>query len=244
MSRLSNGYTAVLVCLAGLLVTCVVPAANADDIPRYVDGNVLISSGDPSIAIEVAESFNYVGEHVITIADIGAGERFVFVDAADDRIRRLFIVQFEGFLPGVDDEFRYDLSNSPVVANYPFRSNGYAFDLVKSITANSAGEAAATNSFLTAAGFVIPQQWMMWRSLTVADKARRKEMIIFYVEDVASVSLTLSDLYQNDSATPAWVDIQKDLEARANNAFRITTLDESGLPASDNWSKIPNRFMH
>lgn len=233
-----------MVCITGLLVTCVAAVANADEITRYVDGNVLISSGDPSLAIEVAESFDYVGKHGIRIANTGAGERFVFVEAEDERIRRLCIVQFEGFLPGVEDEFRYDLSQSPVVANYPFRSNGYAFDLAESVAANPGSESAATSEFLSKAGYQLPEQWMMWRSLTVPDEARRKEMIIFYVEDVVSSGRSLSALYENDSATQAWIDIQKDLEVRANRSLKLTNLDESGLPQSDNWAAIPNRFMH
>ena len=60
----------------------------------------------------------------------------VFVDAEESTIKRLLIVQFEGFLPAVDEYYRYNLSASPVVANYPFRSNAYAFDIVESIAAN------------------------------------------------------------------------------------------------------------
>ena len=128
------------------------------------------------------------------------------------------------------------------IAAYPFRSNGYAFDIVASIAANPRSESAATYPFLQSKGYSVPDQWMMWRSLTVADQARSKEIILFYYEDVASTDLTLADLYNDDAATDAWINIQKDLEARANSSFRLTKLNAMGEPVTSAWSSIPNRF--
>ena len=218
-------------------------AAGTNSTHQFVEDGVLISLQEPSLAIDVDDAFTFVGRHPFTIRDIAAGERFVFVDVAGDLIERLFIVQFEGFLPGVDDLYRYDLSGSPVVANYPFRSNGYAFDIVEAIAANPKGESAATYPFLESKGYSIPAHWMMWRSLTVADQARSKEIIIFYVENVDTTGLTLADLYQDDAATAEWISIQKDLEIRANRSFRLTELNEKGKPLSSGWSTIPNLFM-
>jgi hypothetical protein len=204
---------------------------------------VLISREDPSLAIKVANEFEFVGRHPFTIRDVAAGERFVFVQAEDHRVEKLFMVQFEGFLPGVNDFYRYDLAGNPMVANYPFRSNGYAFNIVESITANPKSESAATYPFLKSKGFSVPDELMMWRSLTVADKARNKEMIIFYLEDVKSTGLTLADLYVDDSATDVWINIQKDLEIRANDSFQLSELDDSSNPIISEWSSIPNQFM-
>jgi hypothetical protein len=153
------------------------------------------------------------------------------------------MIQFEGFLPGVDEFYRYNLAGKPVVANYPFRSNGYAFNIVESINANPKSESAATYPFLESQGFSVPDELMMWRSLTVADKARNKEMIIFYIEDVKSTGLTIADFYVDDFETELWVNIQKDLEIRANDAFQLTELDDSSNPIHSGWSSIPNQFM-
>lgn len=217
--------------------------ADTNSAHQFVQDGVLISLHEPSLAIDVDNAFTFVGRHSFTIRDIAAGERFVFVDATNDIIERLFIVQFEGFLPGVDDFYRYDLTGSPVVANYPFRSNGYAVDIVEAITANPKGESAATYPFLESKGYSVPAHWMMWRSLTVTDQARNKEIIIFYVENVDATGLTLADLYKDDSATAEWISIQKDLEIRANSSFRLTEVNEKGKPLTSGWSSIPNLFM-
>ncbi len=230
-------------CFVFQMAGSVVVAENAENVRRFMQEGILVSLEEPSLAIAVEDSFTFVGRHPITIRDVGAGERFVFVDAEHESIRRLFIVQFEGFLPGVDDFFWYDLSGSPVVANYPFRSNGYAFDIAESIAANPTGESAATQAFLGSNAYSVPDQWMMWRSLTVADKARKREVILFYVEDVESSGLTLTDLYTDDSATQAWINTQRNLEVRANNSFQLAELDENGDPVASTWSSIPNTFM-
>ena len=211
----------------------------ADSSNRYVNDGVLISRSDPTLAIDVNDSFAYAGRHPIRIRDLAAGERFVYVDADDREIRRMLIMQFEGFLPGVDGHYRYDLSESPVVANYPFRSNPYAFDLQRSIDANPGGESADTNEFLTNLGYRVPRQWMMWRSLTIADTARKKELILFYVEDLASTGLDISAVYENDEPTRAWVALQPGLEMRANQSFRLTGLDDEGRPLESGWTAIP-----
>lgn len=226
--------------LAGFV--CASTMADTAKIGRYVQDDVLISISDPSLAIAVGSSFTYVGRHSIAIGNTGAGERFIFVDDDKDSARRLFIVQFEGFLPGIDDEFRYNLSASPTVANYRWRSNGYAFDLGDSVAANPTGEAAATRSFLDAKGYSVPNEWMMWRSLTIVDEERRKEAIIFYIEDVQSTGLTLDDFYLNDEPTPEWKAIQEGLESRANRSFQLAEIDRSGRPIERTWASLPDTF--
>lgn len=230
-----------LVTFVGFLVFPL--TGSAEGTQRYMKDGVLISVNEPTLAIAVDDSFTFVGRHPITISDIAAGERFVFIDATGDIGRRFFIVQFEGFLPGVDDYYRYDLSGSPVVAKYAFRSNGYAFDISKEIKANPTKESASTHAFLRSKGYSAPEQWMMWRSLTVGDEAKKKEVILFYVEDMESIGLTLDSLYQDDSATQEWINVQKELEVRANSSFRLAELNEGDQPIASTWSSIPDNFM-
>lgn len=243
-SGFSAGFTFVAsACLIVYMSTStIVKTAEPKSLNQFMNYGVLISREDPSLAIKVAGEFEFVGRHPFTIRDVAAGERFVFVQAEDHQVQKLLMVQFEGFLPGVDDFYRYDLAGKPVVASYPFRSNGYAFNIVESITANPKSESAATYPFLESKGFSVPDELMMWRSLTVADEARNKEMIIFYLEDVKSTGLALADFYVDDSETDVWINIQKDLEIRANDAFQLTELDDSSNPIHSEWSPIPNQF--
>ena len=217
-------------------------AISQDDIERLVEDNLLVSTGLPRIAVGVDESLQYIGRHPIRIGEVAAGERFVFADRDSGKVSRLFIAQLEGFLPGVDDEYRYDLSNSPVVAGYPFRSNAYAFNFNESVRNEPTKESASTSRFLAEKGLTAPTVWMMWRSLTVAGDDRRHEMILFYIEGVEENDLTLDDLYQDGSSTERWRDIQQDLERRANESFRLAELDSSNQPIDSTWAEIPHRY--
>lgn len=80
---------------------------------------------------------------------------------------------------------------------------------------------------------------MMWRSLTVPDPERKSEIILFYVEAVASEGLTLADLYKDDQETEVWLSIQADLRQRASTSILLTTLDDEGRPEPAGWASIP-----
>ncbi len=234
----------VLVASIGLLgFQLAASAFGAQSVEQFMQDGILISVKEPSLAISVEDSLTFVGRHPIAIGEVSAGERFVFIEADGESVRRLFIVQFEGFLPAVDDYFRYNLSGRPVVAKYPFRSNGYAFDMVEQIATNPTGESASTNAFLRSKGYSAPDLWMMWRSLTVPDQARKKEVILFYVEDLESIGLTLADLYKNDSETQEWINIQEKLAVRANSSFQLAELDDNGQPINSTWSSMPSPLM-
>ena len=95
-----------------------------------VENNIVVSMQDPALKIKVDPSFEYLGRHDIRIRDVASGERLVFADVEDGHAQRLFILQFEGFNDGVDNAYRYDLSESPEVAGYRWRSNPYAFNVL------------------------------------------------------------------------------------------------------------------
>lgn len=213
----------------------------ADAPLRTVEGNIIVSKSEPSLAINIDPTFRYLGEHPIRIRDVAAGERMVFADLDGSLARRLLIIQFEGFLSGIDDEYRYNLSRSPVVAGYPFRSNAYAFDFAKSAADNPGLESAATARFLDTQSITALQQLAMWRSLTVASRDKRNEMIIFYLEDLSLLNMTLEEIYDpvTGEETPAWQALQPALEKRANAAFSLAELGEGGRPLTGQWHSIP-----
>ena len=75
---------------------------------------------------------------------------------------------------------------------------------------------------------------MMWRSLTVTSEDRRNELILFYVEDMEPVGMSLEefyDKYENDR--DAWHAPMVALEQRANASFALSE------PDSSQWKTIP-----
>lgn len=235
-----SGIFLLLVTADSSLAASRVKQENAAPKPTVVS-NIIVSVANPSLAIDVDQKFTYLGRHPIRIRDVAAGERLIFAYLDGPKARRLFIIQLEGFLPGIEDHYRYNLSASPVVAGYPFRSNAYAFDLPESVARNPGLESAATNKFLSEIGILPPKQLMMWRSLTVTSRDKRNEMILFYIEDVSAHNITLDDIYDpvTGKDTAVWKALQPALERRANASFRLTELDEQNKPRADRWQQIP-----
>lgn len=210
---------------------------------RYLDGRVLVSSDLPAIRISISEEFEYAGRVSFPIRDVAAGERIVFVDVDETRllpgmrrflpesrhVERLIIAQFEGFLPGVDDHYRYDFSNALEIGGHRFRQNTYAYSNAEAAAENPTGEAALTVEMLRARGYVIEDEWMMSRLVAVPDEARRHELILSYVEMVAPTGHGVEAFYgqRPDTGewyeTDVWKQISEGLSRRAMDAFEILT---------------------
>ena len=205
---------------------------------RIVVDNVLISPSEPGLAIRVGKSFNYVGVHDFDIRGIAGGTRHVWLDEVDGTVRRLFIVQLEGYYPGNGGQYHYDLSKSPEVAGYRWRSNGFAFDLTESRRETPDNESSITAEFLTSRGYKLPELILMWRSLTVVNEARTHEAILFLMESGDRHGPGLGDIYHEDEGTELWKTIQIRMEQDFHELIELSPLDAAGDNAGA-WDRIP-----
>jgi hypothetical protein len=189
---------------------------------RRVRGNKLISDTLPKITVEVDGDFTYVGRFDFKIRDVAAGERFVFVDAGKDKkVRRLFLAQFEGFLPSNTHTYNYNFENAAVMGGHKFRQNTWAYSNAASEKENPQNEGVLTARFLREKGYKIEDEFMMSRFVTVPDAERRNEMILYYLENVSTSGRRLSEFYIGDEETQVWREISKGLTGRSLKAFRI-----------------------
>jgi len=190
---------------------------------RSVRGRTLTSPEWPRVELTAEQGFRYEGRVPFRL-DESEGERHVFVDADEAKtLRRLLIVQFEGFLPSSSEIFRYDLTSGREMAGLRFVSNTFAFPGAQEKVATPKNEADHTNNFLLAHGFKMPSVWLTARHLTVADGDRRKrEMIVFYME--ARSDLTMDDLYQGEEPTPTWARQKPEIEGRSRTSFTLAPL--------------------
>ena len=228
--------------LMAVLGFCLLQSAALGQDTRQVSENTVVSLEKPRIAIGITKDIPYIGRHPIKIRDVAAGERLVFADTDDGKIKRMLILQFEGFLPHVEDgQYRYNFSGRPEVAGYPFRSNAFSFDLEKTRAENPGNESASTAVFLEEQGLVPPKIWMMWRSLTAELPDRRDELIIFYVETGAGHNMTMADIYDpvTDNSTDEWRQIMVGLERRANASYALAPLSADKTPVNDAWETVP-----
>jgi hypothetical protein len=204
---------------------------------RFVKDNMLVSDADPRLAIRFESPFEYVGVHDFDIRGIAGGTRHVFVDADGAYVRRMFILQLEGFYPNNPGVYRYDLSDSPVVAGYPWRSNGWAFDLAAFRIDDPGNESSITAGFLEGLGYELPELVLMWRSLTVVNETRTHEAILFLLEAGEPLGLRMQDLFDGDEDTPRWKAIQGRMEQDFYDLVSLSVLADDGTPTGE-WKKI------
>lgn len=234
-------FSSLVAMLAVALFGIAIPTQGSED--TDVSENIVISKSKPAIAIKVTNEIPFLGRHAIRIRNIAAGERLVFADLDGNSVKRMVILQFEGFLPTVSEAaYHYNFKGRPVVAGYPFRSNPYSFDLHVTREENPGSESSDTAAFLESLGIVPPKTWMMWRSLTAELPERRDELIIFYVENGDSMGVAISDIYDptTDQSTAFWREFMVGLEQRANASFQLAIPGESKDMEMLQWQRIPN----
>jgi hypothetical protein len=186
---------------------------------RIVDQQSVISSALPRARIEVAPAFRYLGRVPFTIRDVAAGERLIFADTEATSIRRMFVLQFEGYLPDVDQTYRYDFSNAEEIGGLRWRSNAFAYSVPLPDASAIAGEAGVMHDWLRTSGYTTPPVQLMYRFLTLGDERRRDELILFYLEGTDDQSW-VADM---NGETPRWRARAAQLEKDARQSFRVVS---------------------
>jgi len=171
--------------------------------------------------IQISKEFRYIGCFPFRIQDMAAGYRYVFIDGDHSEVQRMIIIQFESILPESTEIYRYSFDNALLLEGFPFRHNTFAFSVRKDIKRNPHAEVAVTQDFLDKKKYKIADEWMASRFLTLGDDSRKSEMILFYMEPVASTGFRLAQFYQDDTPTEIWDKISRDLGTRSRSAFQI-----------------------
>lgn len=203
---------------------------------RSVDGNVLTSNKLPEIEITVNEEFSFIGQfdfEIIASSDeypehlqgkpVAAGERYIFATMDENRsINKLFIVQFEGFLPANEFIYNYNFSSADSIGGNKYRHNTWFYDSKKLAQENPNGEGAKTRTFLEGKGFILEDEFMMSRFVGLASDDRKNEIIIFYHEMLNKTTGESLDEYENSSSIAKAKSIRNSFIQRSRQSFNIT----------------------
>src|ERR1044071_6607586 len=113
MKRLSFLSTTIIITLAGIVIAQTRPTP---PVKRTVSGQVLTSKDMPAVKLEFDKAFKYAGAQSFVLYDVANAEQHFFVDAdKDGRVKRLYWIQFEGYLPTNTHSYNY---KSPKIVNH------------------------------------------------------------------------------------------------------------------------------
>lgn len=152
---------------------------------RSVKGRVLTSNAAPEIRLKFDKKFKFAGSQEFTLYDRAKAGQFFFVEAEKGKIKRMYMLQFESFLPGIDAQYNYNEPNSAEIGGLKYFSN---FENISSVEAALKAlppdsDTAKAVKFLQDKNFTLPNALNFQRFVRVLDDTRRSEFIILYIED-------------------------------------------------------------
>jgi len=189
---------------------------------RRVENHSIISDVLPALKIKVDPSFEFVGILRFALKEIALVERFIFVGRQASEPTRLFIVQFEGVLAGVDFTYKYGITNPIRLGQHDYQHGIYMYSNAESVRESPGAESDRTTQFLRERGYAHKDALAMSRFARIVDDNQRHEIIIFYQETLHSLGLSL-ETYSQLSPEEQQA-LQHALTERSLENFQVTDL--------------------
>jgi hypothetical protein len=222
-------YRLILFSIAAMSWLLPAPLAFAQTTPanppitRTVSGQVLKSKDTPAVRLEFDKQFKYAGGQSFILYDVANAEQHFFVDTDEQgRIKRLFWVQFEGYLPSNTHSYKYRLTKVVNIGGLDFIADAYPRSL-KGDTGRPDSDGNRARSFLESKGYrMAGTEIMSQRLVHLVDAAKRNELMIIYIEDLSPLGMTAADFGEGGSAKSRWDEIAKGLLERAMKNMKVT----------------------
>lgn len=186
---------------------------------RTVRDNVLSSPALPPLSMRVDPLLEYLGATELVIKGIALAERHHFAQVREARVRRLLVVQFEGFLPDNDERYRYALLDPVEMGGETWGSWVFAYSAHRD---DPAPETTDTLAFLEARGIALDDEQLMARYARIVGPDARDEILVFYHEPLRRLGHSLATASVDGALRPEYASLAVEHRARARRAFRIT----------------------
>ena len=156
----------------------------AQNSTRQVEDRILNSSDLPKIRLKFNKKFKFAGSHEFVLYDRAKAEQYFFVVAEDKKIKRMFMLQFEGFLPKIDAKYEYNEPNTIDFGGLKYFSNAeFIPNVEQALKAVPDSDIARAAKFLQDKGFTLMRSLVFQRFVRVVDESKRNEFIMLYIED-------------------------------------------------------------
>lgn len=190
---------------------------------RNVKGQSLSSTGTPAVRLTFNKEFKYVGSQDFILYDVARAEQHFFVDAdKQGRIRRMYWVQFEGYLSSNTNTYRYKINKTINIGGLDFIADAYARN-VKANPGRPDSDGSRARAFLEKQGYrMLSDEVLSQRLVHLVDETKRDELMIIYLEDLSAMRLTAADLGTGGSAAARWEEVSKGLLERARKGMEVS----------------------
>jgi len=178
-----------------LLCTCAFAQSAADNRTRRVKDQTLTSTSLPAIRVKFDKAFKYVGSQQFILYDRTQVEQHFFIDAdRQQRLKRMYMVQFESYLPNISGAYNYTVTK---LLNLAGQSYIVDAEIVPNVPAaikqDAQSDVARAASFLEGKGYRIGEGIVFQRFVRLVDEAKRSEFILLYVEDLSGAGIDAAE---------------------------------------------------
>jgi hypothetical protein len=189
---------------------------------RAVKDQVLTSSAMPVVRLEFDRAFKYAGSQAFVLYEVANAEQHFFVDAdSQNRISRLYWIQFEGYLPTNTHSYNYKVNKMVKFGGLDFIADAYARK-IKAGEGRPDSDANRARAFLESKGYqMASDEVLMQRLVYMVDEAKRNELMIIYLEDLRPSGLTAADLEPEGRGADRWLEISAGLLERAQKGMKV-----------------------
>jgi hypothetical protein len=135
------------------------PAKTESDQMRRVKRQLLTSTSLPPIRIKFDKTFKYVGSQSFILYDSAQVEQHFFVNAdKQQRIKRMYMMQFEGYLPNIKATYDYPLTKTVNLGGQTYIVNAERIPNVPAaLKQNPQSDITRAASFLESKGYRISE---------------------------------------------------------------------------------------
>lgn len=189
---------------------------------RSVSKNTIVSLKSPPIRIDVNEQLHNVGVLNFPLKNVAQVERYVYASHDESkRIQRLFIAQFEAFLPDIKNTYKFQVINPTKLGNFDYQTDVGIYNFAERIASNPGAEAEHTKKLLDKNGLKADDDFLVARYARITSEDKRTELILFYLENLKDLRITRGELEQNGNRTSQAEKIFRDFAERALKSFKI-----------------------
>ncbi|CAN5750058.1 hypothetical protein BH20ACI4_BH20ACI4_17330 [soil metagenome] len=150
---------------------------------REVKNRILTSEDAPKIRLKFDKKFKFAGSQKFVLYERAEAEQFFFIEAEDKKIKRLYMLQFENFLPGIEGTYNYDEPQTVKIGGLDFFANAETIPNVEqALKAVPDSDIAKAAEFLKSKGFTLMNSLLYQRFVRVVSDDKRREFIMLYIE--------------------------------------------------------------
>ena len=186
---------------------------------RLVEDNRIISEALPQAVIEVADDLMYAGMQQFVLHDVADCEQHFFVELDGMRIKRLLLIQFEGFIEGVPNTYSY--GGELVTHSGQSWYRGTAAVTLPAVEPRPDSDGARGRTFLRDKGWTLGPDIYSQRLVWLLDDPPKNEVIVIYTEDLADHGLTAADVKRGGQDFKRWPALDAMLQERTAASFKI-----------------------